>query len=161
MDAEMRKAVEERAHALWDEAGRPDGSSLLYWLRAEQEFGIIPKGEHDDPLVTIQELAAEAQALEESEAAPADEALQESVDKAVPRAERLPGGADENPISQHIESIAQGQAPMPGATTVEPARPRPTARRPGSRSTAPGMQSRDRRAPRQRAQRRPSLPSHP
>ena len=118
MDAEMRKAVEERAYALWDEAGRPEGSALLYWLRAEQEFGIIPKVD-DDSLVTLQELAAEARALEESEAAPADQPLQESVDKAVPRAERLPSGADENPISEHVESIAQGQAPMPGATTVE------------------------------------------
>ena len=119
MDAEMRKAVEERAYVLWDEAGRPDGSALLYWLRAEQEFGIIPKVEADDPLVTLQELAAEAHALEESEASPADEPLQDSVDKAVPTAERLPGRADENPISEHVESIAQGQAPLPGATTVE------------------------------------------
>ena len=62
MDAVMRKAVEERAHALWEEAGRPEGSALLYWLRAEQEFGIIPKVE---PLVTLQELALEARALEE------------------------------------------------------------------------------------------------
>ena len=119
MDADMRKAVEERAYALWDEAGRPDGSALLYWLRAEQELGIIPKVEPDDPFVTLQELAAEAHALEESEAAPADEPLQDSVDKAVPTAERLPGGADENPISEHVESIAQGQALFPGATTVE------------------------------------------
>lgn len=119
MDAVMRKAVEDRAHALWDEAGRPDGSALLYWLRAEQEFGIIPKLESDDELVTLQELAAEAQALEESEAAPADGPLQDSVDKAVPTAERLPGGADENPISEHVQSIAQGQASLPGATTVE------------------------------------------
>ena len=111
MDAVMRKAVEERAYALWDEAGRPEGSALMYWLRAEQEFGIIPKVEPDVPLVTLQEIAAEARALEESEATPADEPLQESVDKAVPTAERLPGGADENPISEHVESIAQGQAP--------------------------------------------------
>ena len=74
MDAVMRKAVEERAYALWDEAGRPEGSALLFWQRAEQEFGIIPKGEPDDPLVTAQELAAESRALEESEAAPADRA---------------------------------------------------------------------------------------
>ena len=118
MDAVMRKAVEERAYALWEEAGRPDGSALLYWLRAEQELGIIPKGAPDDPIVTLQELAAEAQALEESEAAPAVEPLQDLVDKAVPTAERLPRGADENPISEQVERIAQGPAP-PGATTVE------------------------------------------
>jgi hypothetical protein len=45
MDADMRRAVEQRAYALWDEAGRPDGSALQFWLRAEQEFGIIPKVE--------------------------------------------------------------------------------------------------------------------
>ena len=67
MDAELRKKVEERAYALWDEAGRPDGSALLYWLRAEQEFGIVPKVQADDPLITLQELATEAHALEESE----------------------------------------------------------------------------------------------
>ena len=119
MDAVMRKAVEERAYALWDEAGRPEGSALMYWLRAEQEFGIIPKVEPDVPLVTLQEIAAEARALEDSEAAPADEPLQELVDRAVPTAEQLPRGADENPISERVESIAQGQAPLPGATTVE------------------------------------------
>ena len=88
MDAEMRKAVEERAYTLWDEAGRPDGSALLYWLRAEQEFGLIPKVEADDPMVTLQELAAGAHSLEQSEASPADEPLQASVDNAVPIAER-------------------------------------------------------------------------
>jgi hypothetical protein len=119
MDAVMRKAVEERAHALWEEAGRPEGSALLYWLRAEQELGVIPKVEADDPLVTLQELAAEAQALEESEAAPADEPLPHSIDKAVPTAERLPRGADENPLGEHVTSIAQGQAPLPGRTTFE------------------------------------------
>jgi hypothetical protein len=119
MDAVMRKAVEERAHALWEEAGRPEGSALLYWLRAEQEFGVIPKVEADDPLVTLQELAAEAHALEESEAAPADEALQHSIDMAVPMAERLPRGADENSLSEHVTSIAQGQVPLPGGTTFE------------------------------------------
>ena len=59
MDAVMRKSVEVRAYALWDEAGRPEGSALMYWLRAEQEFGIIPKVD-DDSLITLQELAAEA-----------------------------------------------------------------------------------------------------
>ena len=69
MDIAMRKTIEKRAYALWEEAGRPDGSGLTYWLRAELELGVIPKVE-DDPLVTVHELAAEGQALEESEAAP-------------------------------------------------------------------------------------------
>ena len=119
MDAEMRKAVEERAYVLWDEAGRPDGSALLYWLRAEQELGMIPKVEADDPMVTLQELAAEAHALDESEASPRMSRCRNLIDKAVPTAERLPGRADENPISEHVEHIAQRQVPLPGATTVE------------------------------------------
>ena len=66
MDADTRKAVEERAYVLWDEAGRPDGSALLYWLRAEEELGRGGAGRHF--MVTLQELAAEAHALEKSEA---------------------------------------------------------------------------------------------
>ena len=41
MDVAMRKAIKERAYVLWEEAGRPDGSGLLYWLRAEEEFGKV------------------------------------------------------------------------------------------------------------------------
>ena len=119
MDAATRKAVEERAYALWDEAGRPDGSALLYWLRAEQEFGIVPRVEPDDSLVTLQELAAEAGALGGSEAAPADGPPRDPVDEAVPIGERLPGAAGENPTSEQVESIARGRAPPPGATAVE------------------------------------------
>ena len=119
MNAEMHNAVEGRAYTLWDEAGRPDGSALQYWLRAEEEFGIVPTVEVDNPLEAHQEIAAEAHALEESETLPGDGPLQDSVDNAVPIVERLPDGADENPISEHIESIAQGQESHPGATTVE------------------------------------------
>jgi hypothetical protein len=69
--------------------------------------------------VTLQELAAEASALEESEASEIEEQLQDSFDKAVPAAEQLPDRADENPISEHIEGIAEGQPSQPGVTTVE------------------------------------------
>jgi hypothetical protein len=31
-------AIRTRAHALWDQAGRPDGDGVEYWLRAEQEL---------------------------------------------------------------------------------------------------------------------------
>ena len=40
MDDTLRKAVERRAFALW-EAGRPEGSTHLYWLRAELELEVI------------------------------------------------------------------------------------------------------------------------
>jgi DUF2934 family protein len=45
MDQAMRKAVEERAHALWQEAGSPEGDAQRYWLRAEVELGVIPEAE--------------------------------------------------------------------------------------------------------------------
>ena len=116
----MRKAIEIRAYALWEEAGRPDGSGLLYWLRAEQEFGIIPKAEEADPFVTLQELAVAAQEEQEADAAAKPEdRLQESVGAAVPLSERLPRGADENPLSEHVEEIAEGRHSQPGKTTFE------------------------------------------
>ena len=119
MDPAMRKAIGERANVLWDEAGRPDGSGLIYWLRAEEEFGIIPKAEEPDPLVTLQELAAEVQQQHEDDAARAGEELQQSVDDAVPIAERLPRGAEENPLSEHVAQIADGGDSRPGPSTLE------------------------------------------
>jgi hypothetical protein len=48
-----------------------------------------------------------------------EEALQRSVDRAVPDAEQLPEGAEENPLSEHVEDVAEGAKPGPGATTFE------------------------------------------
>lgn len=31
------RAIEQRARAIWEEEGRPDGRSLDHWLRAERE----------------------------------------------------------------------------------------------------------------------------
>ena len=45
MDQVMRKAVEERARALWQEAGSPEGDTRRYWFRAEVELGVIPEAE--------------------------------------------------------------------------------------------------------------------
>ncbi len=60
MELAMRSLVEERAYALWEEAGRPEGSALLYWLRAELELGVIPKVEEDDPVRDPAELSQDA-----------------------------------------------------------------------------------------------------
>jgi len=38
----LRKQVEERAYALWEGEGRPDGRHLDHWLQAEAE--ITPGG---------------------------------------------------------------------------------------------------------------------
>ena len=119
MDVAMRKAIEERAYVLWEEAGRPDGSGLLYWLRAEEEFGIIPKVEEPDPLVTLRELAVEAQQQHEEDVARAAGNLQELVDEAVPVAERLPCGPQENPLSEHVAQIAEEGDARAGQPTLE------------------------------------------
>jgi hypothetical protein len=121
MDQAMRKAVEERAHTLWQEAGSPEGDALRYWLRAEVELGIIPEaeaqpGEHrDEP----REGDPAAQASGRDRPTQAKDPLQRSVNAAVPTAERLPRGAEENPLSQQVEHAAGESAPQPGATTFQ------------------------------------------
>jgi hypothetical protein len=121
MDQVTRKAVEERAHALWREAGSPEGDALLYWRRAEVELGVVPEaeagqGEHRD-----QPPAGDpaAQASGRDHPTQADDPLQRSVNAAVPTAERLPRGAEENPLSQQVEHAAGESAPQPGATTFQ------------------------------------------
>ena len=89
MDDVMRKAVEQRAFALW-EAGRPEGSGLLYWLLAELELGVIRKVDPCDPFVTLHELAVAARLKGDAVGA-----LQRLVDKCPATAERLPRAAGE------------------------------------------------------------------
>ena len=38
MDPELRHRIEERAYALWEANGRPEGRDLDYWLQAEREI---------------------------------------------------------------------------------------------------------------------------
>jgi hypothetical protein len=106
-----REQVELRAFWIWQEAGCPEGSSLAHWLEAELELGLIPELQG--------ELVAAAIKEQGKSGAPADEGLQTSVDSAVPRAQRLPRGADENPMSEHVKDVAGGQTPRPGNTTFE------------------------------------------
>lgn len=39
MSAERERTVRERAYAIWEQQGRPDGKSLDHWLQAEAEIG--------------------------------------------------------------------------------------------------------------------------
>jgi hypothetical protein len=48
-----RVEVEERAYRIWLEAGAPQGSSLVHWLQAEIELGIIPRPDIADTIVTL------------------------------------------------------------------------------------------------------------
>ena len=110
MDDAMRKSVEDRAYALWEEAGRPEGSALLFWLRAERELGVISEVESEDPFVTLDELGQATQQRSPAEPARTREALQDAVEGAVPEPERLPDAAAENPLSEHVEQVAEGRA---------------------------------------------------
>ena len=36
------QAIRERAYAIWEEEGRPEGCHLDHWLRAEAEMNLSP-----------------------------------------------------------------------------------------------------------------------
>jgi hypothetical protein len=105
-----REKVELRAYRIWQEAGCPEGSSLAHWFQAELELGVVSEDETENALARLDDVAA---------AAKADDRLQAAVDASLPKSERLPGGADENPLSEHVKEIAEGQRSQPGATTFE------------------------------------------
>jgi hypothetical protein len=39
MSGERERNIRERAYAIWEKEGRPDGKSLDHWLQAEAEIG--------------------------------------------------------------------------------------------------------------------------
>ena len=101
MDEKQRDAIAGRAAELWAAAGSPDGHELVYRLRAEQEVADSSVAGEEDPLSGVE---ADVPAAEAKEGA-----LRRSVEDAVPEVERLPSGADENPISERIRDEAEGQ----------------------------------------------------
>lgn len=56
MDETRHESVEQRAYALWEAAGRPEGSALEYWLQAERELGIASPDEEHDLAILLQDL---------------------------------------------------------------------------------------------------------
>jgi hypothetical protein len=38
MSDEREPAIRQRAYAIWEQEGRPDGKSLAHWLQAETEI---------------------------------------------------------------------------------------------------------------------------
>ena len=38
MPSQQEQTIRERAYAIWEEEGRPDGKELDHWLRAEAEI---------------------------------------------------------------------------------------------------------------------------
>ena len=84
-----REMVEERAYAIWREAGCPEGSSLQHWLQAEQELGVLSAG-GDDPIVTLHELAVQASEADGPLARSVEEAGRERMPR--PGSSTLQGG---------------------------------------------------------------------
>ena len=50
MGPKPRHRIEERAYALWEADGRPEGRALDYWLQAEQEIVNQSVAGEEDPL---------------------------------------------------------------------------------------------------------------
>jgi hypothetical protein len=58
MDPELRHRIEERAYALWEANGRPEGRALDYWLQAEQEIVNQSVAGEEDPLAGIDQVTS-------------------------------------------------------------------------------------------------------
>jgi hypothetical protein len=56
MDPEREQAIRERAYALWEADGRPEGRDLDYWRKAEQEFAELSVAGEEDPLTAVDDL---------------------------------------------------------------------------------------------------------
>ena len=67
MDAAWEQKVRERAHTIWERAGRPEGRAEQFWLAAEQEL-----------------LAARQPSGERAEHPWAEEMVDEAVDESFP-----------------------------------------------------------------------------
>jgi hypothetical protein len=49
MDAGWEDKVRERAYALWEEEGQPEGGSERHWAKAEEELRAEERGRTDVP----------------------------------------------------------------------------------------------------------------
>ena len=56
MDEQRHRRIELRAYKLWEEADRPDGRELEFWLQAEQEVGNLGGVNEADPYLTPDDL---------------------------------------------------------------------------------------------------------
>lgn len=56
MNEDLHRRIERRAFALWEDADRPDGRELEFWLQAEQEMGSQEAVSGSDPYVSPDDL---------------------------------------------------------------------------------------------------------
>src|SRR4051795_2366417 len=59
MDEESWRRIRERAHALREADGRPEGRAGHYWIRAEQELMDLSVAGEEDPLEALHHEAPE------------------------------------------------------------------------------------------------------
>jgi hypothetical protein len=52
-DEELRRRIAERARQLWEEAGRPEGRDMEYWLQAEEELAPLSVAGEEDPMEAL------------------------------------------------------------------------------------------------------------
>ena len=52
-DEELRRRIAERARQLWEEAGRPEGHDMEYWLKAEDELAPHSVAGEEDPMEAL------------------------------------------------------------------------------------------------------------
>ena len=71
-DPELRRRIEERAFALWELDGRPEGRALDYWLQAEQEIVHQSMVGEEDPLAGIDQQSGRRSASSAHAADPPD-----------------------------------------------------------------------------------------
>ncbi len=53
MPEQKEQAIRERAYAIWEEEGRPDGKDLEHWLRAEAEINSADQEPKESHAVSI------------------------------------------------------------------------------------------------------------
>ena len=52
-DGELKQRITERARQLWEEAGRPEGRDMEYWLQAEEELAPLSVAVAEDPMEAL------------------------------------------------------------------------------------------------------------
>ena len=56
MNEELHRRIEQRAFALWEDADRPDGREMEFWLQAEQEISPQEAASGSAPFISPDDL---------------------------------------------------------------------------------------------------------
>ncbi len=56
MNEKLHRLIEQQAYQLWENADRPDGRELEFWLQAEQQIGMVAGPDEVDPYMAPDDL---------------------------------------------------------------------------------------------------------